>query len=317
MVTRVGNGDAVKDRPVWCGIPWWVGLLVLWGLGGIASGQRICVLKGGEFTAFAAVVEGFHEVLETGGYDLSGPEFLLDPRNSQKTLDAIESADPQLICTVGNQATQAVLGRSWDIPVVFALVTAPRQFGIVSDPQRGDPRVTGVTADIPLETQLDILQRVRPSARRIGLLYSTATLGQIEDIQKVLDFRGMGMEAQIVRQTDDVVGVLEGMGEIDLFWMLPDRTVFAAQNRGALFSRLRKRQIPILVPTARFLHGKEGGDLAISTDPRACGRQAATMAIDFLERGVWPQVPQAPRTWKVFLKKGRGLLPVPGAVFVE
>ena len=301
----------------WSGCAWWCTAMLAWWLCGTAAGQRIGVLKGGDFTAFDAAVAGFREGLEEEGKSYKLIEILLDPRNQQKSLSALQASGPQLIYAVGNQATLAALGRQWDIPVLFALVTAPWQFGILDGTQRQEARVSGVVADIPLETQLDVLRQILPSLQKIGLLYSVSTLEQAQQIQAVLASRNIGMEAQVVRQTDDVVGVAAGMAEMDLFWMLPDRSIFAAHNRKSLFAHLRGRRIPIFAPTAKFLQGEDGGDLAIAVDPRACGRQAAGMAVDALEGDSWPPAPQVPRTWNVFLKEGRPLRPMAGAVYVK
>jgi len=315
-------------------------LFPAWGFAqGIPKGQFI-VVKGGNYPQFAQAVEGFWERMAQAGYvrERDSKEYVLTPKEQKKVLEEIRVSRPSLIFTVGNSATKAVKesfskvvfgGESRgfpsearkratagvsDVPIVFAMVLAPVKYGILKDAKTPEQNISGVTVDIPIRKQVEKLRLIFPKTQRIGIIYSRAGVNYVSDIINASK-ETVVLETQLIRETDDIVAAFQKM-KIDLFWMIPDRFIFTPDNRKRLFLSIRKKGIPIYAPTPKFLQGKYGADVALTVDAKSNGKQAAEIAIQFLNGK--NKIPlRTPEDWILYAKKGRGIRKLSNAILIK
>ena len=112
--------------------------------------------------------------------DIVWRDIALDPARLPALVDEIRRERPDLVHTWGTGVTLGIVGR-WDardrahfvdgIPVVFSLVAAPVDTGIVADLRSPGRPVTGVSHVASLAAQLQAMTSYRPF-RRLGMLYS-------------------------------------------------------------------------------------------------------------------------------------------------
>lgn len=105
---------------------------------------------------------------------------------------------PDLICTWGAAVTLGVAGEQGhadpaahvtDIPVLFAMVPAPLESGLVSDLSAPDRNVTGTTQQVPVEAQIKAIRAYRPLTR-LGVIYNPADPNSVANVRRLRELSG-------------------------------------------------------------------------------------------------------------------------------
>jgi len=171
------------------------------------------------------------------------------------------------------------------VPLVFSMVLYPRQSGFLPNPAHA---VTGVSLDVPLDTQFDYLHRLLPAARSVGVLYSASETGTIvEAARKAAPVHGFTLIAQAVDDPGAAVSALAALMErVDAVWTVADSHVLTQQSTSALILASLRRRIPMLGLSAA--HVRAGTLAALSCDYADVGRQTGDIVLRVL-RGEKPE----------------------------
>jgi putative ABC transport system substrate-binding protein len=201
---------------------------------------------------------------------------------------------PDLIIAIGTPSAQGVVRSTKTIPVVFGGIADPLAAGLVASLEHPGGNATGTRAFTPVEPQLDLIKKVVPSARRIGILNNPAEVNSrsISDaFIKAGATRGYEFVHQMVTSSSETYTAAGSLvGRVDVIWLPPDSTVAAslesvvkialinklplfgsasgAVNSGALGSvgldwyriGVETGQVAI-----RVLNGEKPGDIAIAS----------------------------------------------------
>ena len=250
------------------------------------------------------VEDGFLEYLQTQGraVDIVHRDVGQDIRRLPAILDEIPALAPDLIYTWGTPVTLGVAG-TWDkpdpsgkvgnIPIVFALVSAPLSAGIVLslNDQRRD--VTGAVHVVPTETQLKAMVAYRDFSR-VGMLYST-----IEPNSRAIAAEMDALCAATKRTAihrhfhvdDDGRPTAEGLEHLvaelreegaDWFYLVPDTFL------GTVYDRVIPASIAQRLPTfgvTELAVRQYSALTGLISRYRSVGRLAATQAESILFRG--------------------------------
>ena len=79
-----------------------------------------------------------------------------------------------LIYAIATPAAQAAAGATADIPIVGCAITDYAASGLVQDNDKPGTNVTGASDLTPVAEQLEMMQKVLPDVKKVGLLYCTA-----------------------------------------------------------------------------------------------------------------------------------------------
>lgn len=164
-----------------------------------------------------------------------------------------------------------------DIPVVFTAITDPEQAGLAGG------NITGTSDKLPVEAQLDLIRKLQPDAKTIGILYTTSEPNSVSAIAeyeaKAPDY-GFSIEALGVTAQSEVTqaaDTLIGRG-VDCFSNLTDNNVV-----GVLSSILEKTdEAGIPVYGSEVEQVKLGCVAAAGIDYVQLGRQTGMMAAKIL-----------------------------------
>lgn len=250
--------------------------------GGAAAAPpaTIAILKSSTLPPFEMATEALIAAL---GKETPQPEVLIfdlegDAAKAPSVLATLHAAQPRVIVTVGSLATSAALAPAPSgtggsaTPVVFSMVLYPAASGFTSTPARG---VTGVSLDVPLETQFASLKRLLPAARKVGVLFNASETGSIAAAAVPAAARsGLTLVAREVREPGEAVAALGTlMEEVDVVWAIADGHVFTPQTTPALILASLRRRVPLLgLSTA---HVRSGALAALNCDYRDVGAQTA------------------------------------------
>lgn len=190
----------------------------------------------------------------------------------------IPALAPDLIYVWGTPATLALVGRHddpdaqhrfiRDIPVVFALVSAPVQSGIVAQREHPGRNVTGAVHVVPPAVQLRVMQHYRPW-RKLGVLYNGAEANSVAIVEETgaycaqhgaqlltrrfhLDDRGLPVADGVEQLVDE----LRNAGA-EWLYLLPDTFL------GTVYDRVTPAALRLQLPSfgAAELAVRSGGAL--------------------------------------------------------
>jgi len=227
--------------------------------------------------------------LAENGYK-EGENLTIDYQNAQGDMSINQSiaqkfadSDYDLFVGITTPTTQAIANVIKDRPVVFAAVSDSVKAGLVKDLQHPGGNVTG-TSDITLyEQQLDLIKKIKPSVKTIGILYNPsedAAQSGLEQAQKYAPQFGLEIVTVTVNTSNDVlVSARSIVDKVDAFYIIPDSTVVSGQD--ALIKVAIENKKPLF---AYEESGVEKGALAtLSTNYAELGKRTGEIIVQILE----------------------------------
>ncbi len=150
----------------------------------------------------------------------------------QAALWADEAPTLYVVCSSPLAAALCRLGPS--APVVIAYCFDP--LAAAGDPHTGrlPPFACGVASPPPLAEAVDLLLRLRPLPRRVGVVYNSEeaiAARQVRTVQGLLREAGVELVAQNAPRPDDVAAAAKKLVDlpVDAAWKLGDQTVAPRQ----------------------------------------------------------------------------------------
>ncbi|QWT18253.1 ABC transporter substrate-binding protein [Collinsella sp. zg1085] len=262
------------------------------GLAGCAGGAeagktsyKIGVLQLVEHAALDASNKGFVAAL-----DKAGISYTIDQQNAQGDQSACQTIASKLvgdgddlIFAIATPAAQAVASATTDIPIVGTSITDFAGASLVQSNERPGGNVTGSSDLTPVSDQIDLLVKVLPQARHVGLLYCTAeanSLIQIEMAEKALDAAGLTHSRYTVSSSNEIQQVVESMiGKVDALYAPTDNTIAAGMSTVAMVAQENK--LPTVVGCDTMV--EDGGMISYSINYEDLGYKAGEMAVKILK----------------------------------
>jgi len=238
---------------------------------------------------YLAPVQGFKEGLRELGY-LEGQHVSYDLRNAKLDKDMLQRFAEQfvrervdLIFTatyIGAQAAKQATANT-PIPVVFGPAGDPVETGLVKSITTSGNNLTGVsTLSLELTAKrMELLTRLVPSARKVGLLYnpddrfSQEVARQAHQAAERLHLAVTDIHG---RNADEIVAATRavGHGQADALFAIPD--VLINNQAGPLGQVAREKRLPYVVHIRSLL--EKGALASYGINTQGIGRQAARLA---------------------------------------
>lgn len=202
-----------------------------------------------------------------------------DPGLKKKLLDS----RPILIYALGAKAAYAA--KLWtkerqDIPVIFAMVLNWPRYNLLD----GNTNMAGIAAEMAPGTQFVNMTMFSPNIKRIGMLYSPHSTTLLAQARREAALLGLELVAEPIEQAHDFQhGFKKIAGQVDVFWILKDPTLFTLENLDWLETRCLKEKL-LCVGQSQNL-AKMGLTLTVNPDTVQVVTQAAAMARNILLHG--------------------------------
>lgn len=201
-------------------------------------------------------------------------EFLEHCRVRARIVNLTGSPPPlhpsDVVLAVGQRAVDAVAGSGARVVSALALRVP---FGAIAADAQPAP-----------ELALRALRAAHPTVRRVGLVYGPNTDVLVAQSRQPAQALGLTL---VKARASDGPGALRELariaGQVDALWLLPDLEVVVPQVFQYALSLEIRRGIPIVGVSRQQVHS--GALLAIDSDPRAVGRQAALLVNQLLDGG--------------------------------
>jgi putative tryptophan/tyrosine transport system substrate-binding protein len=230
-----------------------------------------------EHPALDASRKGFIEALKSKGFE-EGKNLEIDFQNAQgesATAQTIAqnfvSKKKDLILAIATPTAQASFNATKSIPILITAVTDPVQAGLVKALDKPETNVTGTSDNVPIETQFELLKKLVPNGKKVGILYNTSEANsgiQVEAAKKAAPSFGLEIVPTGVTNVNEIPQALDTLlGKIDVLYVPTDNMVVSAIP--IISSQCFKKNIPII--------GSERGQVE--------GGALATTGIDYYKLG--------------------------------
>ena len=146
---------------------------------GSASKEDVPIIGISQFGEHASLDncrEGFLQGLAEAGltegvdYQIDYQNAGFDPSIATQIAQGFSSENAAMMVAIATPSATAcyAAAEDRDIPVIFTAVTDPAAAGLTAG------NATGTSDQLPVEGQLDLIRRLQPNAKTIGILYTTS-----------------------------------------------------------------------------------------------------------------------------------------------
>nr|WP_232467019.1 MULTISPECIES: ABC transporter substrate-binding protein [Alcaligenes] len=294
--------------------------------GAAVHAQSVSVSSIVEHPALDAIKDGVHKALTDAGYnEASGFKWQFQTAQGNPAIAAQiarkfvgDKAD--VIVAISTPSAQAVVSATKTIPVVYSAVTDPVVAHLVPSMAPSGTNVTGVSDALALEAQVDLIKKVVPDAKRVGMVYNPGEANSavvVKEMKELLPKHGMTLVEATAPRTVDVGAAARSLvGKVDVIYTNTDNNVVSAYEslvkvgvdakvpliasdtdsvaRGAI-AALGVNYYNLGLQTGqqviRILKGEKPGDIASETssnlelyvNPGAAKRQGVSLNEDFVK----------------------------------
>lgn len=233
--------------------------------------------------------EGFIEGLKEKGYEeenninIDYQNSQGDNQTSQTIAQKFASENKDLILAIATTSAQAVYNATKEIPTVFTAVTDPVAAEIAKDWKNSGTNLTGVSDMVPVDKQLDLLLKLKPEVKTLGVIYNTSeanSVVQVEALKNEASNFNINVKEIGVTNVNEINQNLNAViKDIDALYTPTDNTIASAYD---LVGQIAiNNNIPILGAEEAVV--SKGGLCSIGIDYFKLGKETGYKAAEILE----------------------------------
>ena len=260
-----------------------------------AAAEGVLVVKSRKHPAYERAVAAFTEKL--GRAPVAVLEISGGSAERAALVDRAMAAKPDLVFAVGTLAAKLMADGLPEVPLVYCLVERPEEAGLPAS------RATGVSLEVPVKDQLELVKRALPEAKRVGVVYTRRQAdAEVKAAKAVAPSLGLAVVAEEVLGTGDVPAALAKLApEVDVLWVLADTTVL----HGGTFALMLETSFARKLPIATFSEDlvARGALLGLGVDPAGSGARGAELARALLAGKKLAEVPPVPPAAEVSVNR--------------
>ena len=255
---------------------------------------KIGVIQLVEHSALDANYNGFVDGLAEAGY-VDGKNIKIDYHNAQgEQVNCVTIAEKlindrdDLIFAIATPAAQAVANLTKDIPVLISSVTDPESAKLVQKNTAPGGNVTGTSDLTPCAAQMELLKKIVPDAKTVGMLYCSSEQNsyfQVGLAKAACDKLGLKYIDGTVSNANEIQQVVTNLcGKVDVIYSPTDNMIAAGMT---LVSQVaNEKKIPTICGEEGMV--KAGGLATYGINYYELGKQTAKMAVEILRDGKNP-----------------------------
>ena len=241
-----------------------------------------------EHPALDAAREGVKDELKAAGYE-AGKNLKFEYQSAQGNTGTAAQiarkyvgARPDVIVAIATPSAQAVVAATKDIPVVYSAVTDPVAAKLVKTWDASGSNVTGVSDLSPLEKHLELIKKVVPGAKRIGVIYSPGeanSVAIVDALKKASAAAGLTLVEAAAARTVDVPSAAQSLvGKVDVIYAPTDNNVMSAFE--GIVKVAQQAKLPVVAADTDAV--KRGAVAALGLNYYDLGRQTGKLVVRIL-----------------------------------
>ena len=276
-----------------------------------AQQKSVAVTSIVEHPALDAVRDGVKEALQKAGLE-DGKTLRWQYQTAQGNAGTAGQIarkfvgdQPDVIVAISTPSAQALLATTKNIPIVFSAVTDPVAGQLTPSWDASGTNVTGVSNALDLTKQAEMIRRILPQAKRVGMVYNPGEANSatvIKQLRELLPKYGMTLvEAAAPRSVDVATSARSLLGKVDLFYTNNDNNVMSAYE--SIVKVANDAKVPLLSADTDSV--KRGAVAAYGIDYHELGLQTGAMVLRILN-GEKPGAikPETGSTLRLFVNTG-------------
>lgn len=250
---------------------------------------KIGVIQLVEHSALDANYKGFVDGLAEAGY-VDGDNIKIDYQNAQgEQANCVTIAQKfvngrsDLIFAIATPAAQAAANLTKKIPILISSVTDPESAKLVKSNNAPGGNVTGTSDLTPCAAQMDLIKKLYPEAKTVGMLYCSSEQNshfQIKLAEDACDKLGLKYIEATVSNSNEIQQVTQSLcGKVDVIYSPTDNMIAAGMPLVGQVALENK--IPVIVGEEGMC--KAGGLATYGINYYELGKQTAKMAVRILK----------------------------------
>lgn len=263
--------------------------------GAIATGDlKIGIVQIVEHPALDAAREGFLETFKENGYE-EGKNLTVDYQNAQGDQSILQSiaqkfasAKLDLVLAIATPSAQAMASSTQSIPILITAVTDPVSAKLVNSMDKPETNITGTTDMNPLKEQFELLMKLVPTAKNVGIIYNAGEVNsqvQVKLAKEIAANMSLKVVEATVTTSADILQASQSLvGKVDAIYIPTDNTVVSAAQ--SVVQVANKNNIPIISGESSVVD--KGALATIGINYKKLGKQTGDMALRVV-KGEEPQ----------------------------
>ncbi|MDO4247455.1 MAG: ABC transporter substrate-binding protein [Neisseria sp.] len=253
-----------------------------------AGNKKVAITAIVEHPALDSVRKGVLDELKAQGFE-EGKNLTVDFQSAQgSTANAAQIAkkfagdNPDVIVAIATPSAQSVVAATKTIPVVYSAVTDPVAAKLVSSWQPSGTNVTGVSDELPLDPQIDLMKKIVPTLKNVGYVYSPGEVNSttvLEQLKTKLGGQGLNVVAAPAQRSSDVLTAARSLqGKVDLIYTSLDNNVVSSYE--SLYKAAVEMKTPLIAADTDSV--KRGAVAALGVNYYDLGKKTGSVVVEIL-----------------------------------
>ena len=156
---------------------------------------------------------------------------------------------PDAIVAISTPSAQSIVSSTKTVPIIYTAISDPLAAKLIdANNVPVQPNVTGLSSQLPIEPQLDLIQQIAPHAKTIGYVYSPGEANSVtvlNQLKAAAPARGLNiLDVTANRPTDVAMATRSLDGRADVIYTSLDNNVVSAFE--AMASAANELKIPVI-----------------------------------------------------------------------
>ena len=221
--------------------------------------------------------KGFIEGMKKKGFE-EGKNVKYDVQNAQADQSNLQTIaqrfvnnNVDLICAIATPSAQTMANATKTIPIVGSAITSYESAKLVKSDKKPETNVTGTSDMAPVAAQLDLGLKLKPGAKKVGLMFTSSEMNSQISVNTVNDIQ-------------EIARSLVSKG-VEFIYVPTDNVIASATP--ALVAITNEAKVPVIAADAILL--KSGATASVNIEFFQLGMISGEMAGDILSGKAKPQ----------------------------
>lgn len=261
--------------------------------------KKVAITAIVEHPALDDVRRGVLDELKAQGYE-EGKNLTVDFQSAQgSTANAAQIAkkfagdNPDVIVAIATPSAQAVVATTKTIPVVYSAVTDPVAAKLVPSWEASGTNVTGMSDELPLEPQIELMKKFVPNLKNVGYVYSPGEVNStvvLEQLKTKFAEQGIQLVESPAQRSSDVLTAARALnGKVDLIYSSLDNNVVS--NYESIFKAGTEMKVPLIASDSGSV--TRGAVAVLGVNYYDMGKKTGGIVVDILKGKKAGDIPSA------------------------
>lgn len=253
------------------------------------SNKSIGIIQYVEHVALDSARIGFIKALSENGY-VEGKNVTIDVQNAQadqsnlSTIsDRFVSNKVDLVLAIATPAAQSIAGKTTEIPILATAVTDFVSAKLINSNEAPGGNVSGTTDMNPIKEQIDLLVKLVPNAKTVGVIYTSSednSIIQAAIAKKAIEALGLSYVEVTVTNSNDVQQATQSIVEkCDALYIPTDNVL--ASSMPVIHGVILQSKTPVICGESGMV--TNGGLATLGINYTDLGYTTGLMAIKILK----------------------------------